>query len=396
MNRIQDISGQIRGYKRPLKTSVSAMEPTLIAQPALSLSSGTLLKDTVSLNLMPGHLHNTRRSYFPKKFSFVHLHRSVAYLKHYKVGSTAIAGFIIGIFIIIVGGNYWSSRISAQFKPIAIVKPSMHTIAGLSIAIPHIQLAQELEKITSQQANLTVGSQTIAISPNTIRSWLIITPSTNNVQDYIQVNTKAMESSLLSLANQYVTAPVNQVSVTHTDGITPSGVILAGKNGTSLGDPGGLSAQAEQSASNLMNAKGLSFNTPLNTVPFQSLTPANFPKLLEEDVTTNRLYAWQNGQLVNTFLTSDGKPSTPTPTGEFHIWTKLTSQTMIGPGYVQPNVPWVNYFDYSGDAIHGNYWRPASVFGVTGTSHGCIGVEVSQAEWIYNWAPIGTTVINHT
>jgi lipoprotein-anchoring transpeptidase ErfK/SrfK len=105
------------------------------------------------------------------------------------------------------------------------------------------------------------------------------------------------------------------------------------------------------------------------------------------------MYAYQNSQLVNTFLVSAGKPSTPTPVGEFHIWDKLTSQTMTGPGYVQPNVPWVNYFNHSGDAIHGVYWRPASVFGNVNTSHGCVGVPVNIGEWIFNWAPIGTTVI---
>ena len=144
-----------------------------------------------------------------------------------------------------------------------------------------------------------------------------------------------------------------------------------------------------------MSAKGLSFNTPLQTVPFQAVTPCAFSKSLYADVTTNRLYAYQGCQLVNTFLTTDGKPSTPTPIGEFQIWDKTTNQTMTGPGYVQPNVPWINYFDHSGDAVHGNYWRPASVFGAVSTSHGCVGVQVSQAEWIYNWAPIGTTVITY-
>jgi lipoprotein-anchoring transpeptidase ErfK/SrfK len=108
------------------------------------------------------------------------------------------------------------------------------------------------------------------------------------------------------------------------------------------------------------------------------------------------LYAYQNGQLVNTFLITAGAPATPTPIGEFHIWDKVALQTMTGPGYVQPRVPWINYFDHSGDAVHGNYWRPSSVFGNVNTSHGCVGVQVDQAEWIYNWAPIGTTVITHT
>jgi lipoprotein-anchoring transpeptidase ErfK/SrfK len=112
------------------------------------------------------------------------------------------------------------------------------------------------------------------------------------------------------------------------------------------------------------------------------------------------MYAYANGQLANTFLVTAGAPATPTPIGEFHIWEKVAVQNMSGYNpdgskYSQPSVPWINYFDHSGDAVHGNYWRPASYFGSINSSHGCVGVQVPEAEWIYNWAPIGTTVITH-
>jgi lipoprotein-anchoring transpeptidase ErfK/SrfK len=154
-----------------------------------------------------------------------------------------------------------------------------------------------------------------------------------------------------------------------------------------------LSGQAINIAKNLFSNNGFNVNAPLVTLPFASVTPSAFDKLIVVDLNSKKMYMYQNGNLVNTFLVSAGKPSTPTPIGEFHIWDKLTVQTMTGPGYVQPNVPWINYFDHSGDAIHGVYWRPASVFGSVNTSHGCVGVPVATAEYIYNWAPIGTTVI---
>lgn len=321
------------------------------------------------------------------------LTRPLNFAHRYSLGSFALLFLLVGVTGIVVGGRYWTSRIDSQIKPLSATVPLTHTIAGLSLAVPNTQLQSELQSIASQTATITVGSQTVPISPNVIKSWLTITPSGNKVQDYLQVNTNAMSSSLTAIANQYVVAPVNQVTVTHTDGITPSGIIVAGKNGTALSNLSTLSTQAQQSAKSVMNAKGLQFNTPLQTVPFQAVTPCAFPKLLEANVVTDRLYAYQGCQLVNTFLTTDGKPSDPTPIGEFKIWDKTTMQTMVGPGYVQPNVPWINYFDHSGDAVHGNYWRPASVFGSVNTSHGCVGVQVNQAEWIYDWAPIGTTVI---
>lgn len=360
-------------------------EPEAIPQPALVVLSVPIEAIPQYESIPVTIASSTLRITLPKQV--------LNYAHRYSLASFALLFLLVGSAAIIVGGRYWSSRILSEVKPLAVTAPLTHTIAGLSLAVPNTQLQSELQKIVSQPASITVGSQTASISPAVIKSWLTITPSGNKAQDYIQVNTSAITTSLMALANQYVAAPVNQVSVTHTDGITPSGVILAGQNGTELSNPSTLSSQSQQAAKSVMNATGLQFNTPLNTVVFQSVTPCAFPKLLEANVVTDRLYAYQGCQLVNTFLTTDGKPSTPTPLGEFHIWDKLTLQTMTGPGYVQPNVPWINYFDHSGDAVHGNYWRPASVFGSVNTSHGCVGVQVSQAEWIYNWAPIGTTVI---
>lgn len=326
------------------------------------------------------------------------LRRRVDVLHHYSLGAFALLFLIVAAAGIEVGGRYWLAKTLDSVKPAIAAKAAAPTISGLNLTVPAKDLQSKLQTIANQPASLTVGSQSVPLGADTIRGWLQITPSKDKTQDYIRIKAGAMASSLTALANTYVKAPVNQVTVTHTDGVSPSGVVVTGQNGTKLTDPGSLAAQSQQQAKTVMNANGLQFNTPLQTVPFQAVTPAAFPKLLEADVTTDRLYAWQDGQLVNTFLSSAGAPDTPTPLGQFQIWAKFTSQTMKGTypvAYVQPNVPYVNYFDHSGDAVHGNYWRPASVFGSTNTSHGCVSVQVGQAEWIYDWAPIGTTVITH-
>jgi lipoprotein-anchoring transpeptidase ErfK/SrfK len=371
--------------RRPL---LAATEPIAVPQPVLSVPSIPIeVVAQQEATPVPVTLSAPHRVTFLK--------RPLDLAHHYSLASFALLFLLVGSTGIIVGGRYWTSHILAEFKPLVAAAPLTHTIAGLSLAVPSAQLQSELQTITSQPATITVGTQTVPVGASVIQSWLKITPSGNKAQDYVQVNTSAMESSLAKIANQFVIAPVNQITVTHTDGVSPSGIIQAGKNGTSLSDPNSLNTQSQQSAKSVMNGKGLNFNTPLQTVPFQAVTPAAYPKLLEADVSTDRLYAWQNGQLINTFLSTDGKPGDTTPIGSFAIWDKTRLQTMVGPGYVQPNVPYINYFDHSGDAIHGNYWRPASVFGTTDTSHGCIGIQVDEAEWVYNWAPIGTPVITY-
>lgn len=312
----------------------------------------------------------------------------------------ALLFLLVGTAGIQVGASYWSAHILDGLKPASTtIKLPTSKIAGLNITVPASQLPTRLASITGQPASLTVGSQTVAISPNTIKSWVQVTASTDKSQDYLSVKTASITSSLQSIANQFVKAPVNQVTATYADGSTS--VIAPGVNGVALSDPGGLKTQAAAIAKTLMNGNGLQFNAPTTSQAFADITPASFDKSLDVNVTTHVMVARQGNQIVNTFLVTAGAPDTPTPIGTFHIWEKLPLQTMTGfnpngTKYVQPNVPWINYFDHSGDAVHGNYWRPASVFGSVNTSHGCVGVQVADAEWIYNWAPIGTTVITHT
>jgi lipoprotein-anchoring transpeptidase ErfK/SrfK len=324
------------------------------------------------------------------------LRRLLNLAHRYSLAVFALLFLAVGVATIEVGGKYWSAHVLNSIKPAVAAKAAAPTIAGLNLTVPASQLQSKLQTITSQPATLTVGTQAIPVSSDTIRSWLQITTSHDKSQDYVRIKSGAITASLTQMANQFVKAPVNQITVAEA-GVNQ--VVVAGRDGAALTDPGGLKTQAQATAKTVMNSKGLSFNTPLQTVPFQAVTPAAFDKMLDVNVTTKQMYAYQGGQLVNTFAVSAGAPATPTNIGQFHIYAKYAVQDMRGfnpdgTKYFQPHVPWVNYFS-GGDAVHGNYWRPASVFGNVNTSHGCVSVPVDQGEWIYSWAPIGTTVITH-
>ena len=64
---------------------------------------------------------------------------------------------------------------------------------------------------------------------------------------------------------------------------------------------------------------------------------------------------------------------------------------MTGPGYYLPGVPYTMYF-YKGYALHGTYWHDN--FG-TPMSHGCVNLETNDAEWLYEFASVGTLVNVH-
>lgn len=310
-----------------------------------------------------------------------------------------MAGFLLAAAAAVrLYSNYWvNAHITQPAKSVKIATLPAKPITGFNTTVPADQLQSKLQSITGQPATLIVGTHVMPIGSDTIKSWLKISANKQKTEYYIHADEAAIAPSLVKLANKYVKSPVNQVTADE-NGV--SRVVVGGRNGTALSDPDGLKPQAHEVAKNLLAGGGMQFNTSLADVPFQSVTPAAFDKVLIANVTSKQMWAYQNGQLVHSFLVSAGKPSTPTPLGEFHVYAKLTVQDMRGTNpdgtpYFQPKVPWVSYF-YSGSAVHGVYWHPLSWFGVNNSSHGCVGLPVDEAKWVYDWAPIGTTVITHS
>jgi len=112
---------------------------------------------------------------------------------------------------------------------------------------------------------------------------------------------------------------------------------------------------------------------------------------IEINLTTQRLIAWEGNRSVYGILVSTGRDETPTFPGVFTIQQKRPVDRMVGEDYDVPDVPFVMYY-HSGYAIHGAYWHHN--FG-TQMSHGCTNVAVDHAEWLFNWASIGTPVVIH-
>jgi lipoprotein-anchoring transpeptidase ErfK/SrfK len=129
--------------------------------------------------------------------------------------------------------------------------------------------------------------------------------------------------------------------------------------------------------------------TPTLTVLGEPPTDTNLgSKWIDIQLSTQTLTAYENDTPVLSALVSTGVPGMSTPVGKYAIIRKVRSQVMSGPGYYLPNVEFVAYF-YRGYAIHGTYWH--NNFGRP-MSHGCVNMTNPDAEWLYNWAPKGTTV----
>jgi lipoprotein-anchoring transpeptidase ErfK/SrfK len=116
--------------------------------------------------------------------------------------------------------------------------------------------------------------------------------------------------------------------------------------------------------------------------------PTTVGKSIVVSTQKQRIYAYENGQLVHSYLVSTGLPDSPTVLGDYKIYVKYTATDMKGPGYYLPSVPYTMYF-YQGYGIHGTYWHNA--FGRP-MSHGCVNLPTPEAKWFFDWADVGTPV----
>ncbi len=115
------------------------------------------------------------------------------------------------------------------------------------------------------------------------------------------------------------------------------------------------------------------------------------------DRSEQKLYAYDGETLFMETSISTGLALTPTPRGSFTVFKKTPSRYMQGPlpglpsdqYYDLPGVPWNLYFTHDGAVIHGTYWHDS--FGRP-YSHGCVNLAPSDAQKLYLWADLGTTV----
>ena len=141
-------------------------------------------------------------------------------------------------------------------------------------------------------------------------------------------------------------------------------------------------------------SSGLPTSIPQPTFAPLAQGPAVAPggtRWIDVDLSKQTVYAYEGNSIVNTFLVSTGTALHPTVTGQYHIYVKLLATNMTGPGYFLPNVPFTMYF-YKGYGLHGTYWHHN--FGHP-MSHGCVNLRTSDAQWLFDWASVGTLVNVH-
>ena len=112
---------------------------------------------------------------------------------------------------------------------------------------------------------------------------------------------------------------------------------------------------------------------------------AEEPFLIHVDVEQKRLTLFRGEELLHTYTVATGAWDTPTPVGVFTITHRFSGQMCgFGTCFLGLNVPWGNY------GIHGTN-KPESIG--YNASHGCIRMNVADAEELYQLVPNGTKVV---
>ena len=132
----------------------------------------------------------------------------------------------------------------------------------------------------------------------------------------------------------------------------------------------------------------------------------NLSQLIKVSISGQHLWACQGSKAVydTPVITGmEAHDSTRTPTGTYHIYAKQTNLTLTGSdetgSWSDPVSYWMPFLSnqYGTYGFHDATWRTGNPFGKINpnsnqASHGCVELPLSAAQWLYNWAQVGTTI----
>jgi lipoprotein-anchoring transpeptidase ErfK/SrfK len=136
---------------------------------------------------------------------------------------------------------------------------------------------------------------------------------------------------------------------------------------------------------------------PGSTVDSTIVSPNG--KSIRIDISEQRLYRYENGQLIATHRVSTGKWSMPTPIGSFSIRNKIG--TAYSRAYHLYMDNWMAITPDGKYGIHslpywrlkngGIYYEGVKHLGVR-VSHGCVRLSPAESVEVFRWATVGTPI----
>ncbi|MDQ2699292.1 MAG: L,D-transpeptidase [Actinomycetota bacterium] len=276
----------------------------------------------------------------------------------------------------------------AEGRPTVDVRPASVQIEARTPTFVADAAANILNGMIAEAGFYVGDERTVPISAETLASWLTIGADDRGAVTFT-ADVTAIQQAVDGLAEKVDRKAEPTTVIADGDGKVLN-TLTEGRTGRTLGATTGVAAAFAQQ----LESGSAAYALPV-TVTEPTVTKVS--RSIEVDLSQQRVYLRQDGKVVKSFLASTGKAATPTFTGTYRIGWKLRMQNMgnedltKAPHYYTENVPWVMYFN--GDqAFHGAYWH--NNFGRV-MSHGCINLRISDAKYLFDWAPNGTVVWIH-
>ncbi|UNK70013.1 L,D-transpeptidase family protein [Microbacterium sp. H1-D42] len=253
------------------------------------------------------------------------------------------------------------------------------------------QITDEKAAATVEQLNgmlATIGfyvgkERTVPVAPAVAASWLTVEAVDGELQ--VSADSTKIQTVVDSLAKAVDRAPVPATTI-----VDSGGQVLRteakGVTGRELGETSGV---ASDFAAGLEKGDAV-FPLTVSETPFETTAVA---RSLTVDISDQRTYLVENGNVVRSWAVSTGLPGTATDLGHFRVRAHVPMQDMKGTNadgskYVTKDVPWVTYFN-GDEAFHGTYWH--TNFG-NRMSHGCVNMPIDVAKQVFDLAPSGLEV----
>lgn len=251
----------------------------------------------------------------------------------------------------------------------------------------------------AESANRLLGSSTVTVGNG---SWTVTAGRADIAAmltfdgDSARPSEQGITAWLGSVRPKLSRDMVPQVTMVQPGTSTRIAVTQYGEDGVAVDDDG---SAVKDIAAGLSAGRPVSTSVRSHVVQAEQRNveaPSNFgvdggDPWLKVDLTAEKAYAYRGTTLVRTFDVATGKPGTATDPGTYWVNVKYVKQTMRGEDYVTPNVPWVSYFN-GGEGFHGAPWNTYNISRGVSSSHGCVNMYVTDAKWVYDFAPIGTKV----
>lgn len=269
------------------------------------------------------------------------------------------------------------------------------------IQLPQTEPAkEEVASYLSLKYDLVYESRRFIPTPAEMGYWVQVVPDReiNASQLVVRISEQEVRGYMQSVANQINKNPVNKKVIVANGN---SSVEREGQDGIALNQE----AAVRDLMAALAGKRGATITLSTSPIPYKTETTRTVsldaPKYIEINLSLQRLWAYENGQMVYSSPITSGATGAGlgTVTGLFAIYYKTTNTYLNGRSYGYNYNVHVNYWMpfYLGYGLHDAAWR--SSFGGSdyyyNGSHGCVNLPDATATFIYAWSEVGTPVWVH-